>query len=176
VRFDASIATELGWRFAPAQRSVDIRLGETVVSNMWRKSDRAPTQGTAVFNVTPEAGRAYFKIGECFCFTAQDWPQEAAMLPVLFFDQPWLTILFWTTIHTITCPITFYPANRPGRRWLNQGRWLGTMKQPSAGIREIEAQALPGRSSLTEEDGWLAKHHDYHLVDRAMAGRWRCLR
>lgn len=114
VQFDANIDTALGWTFAPAQRSVDVRLGETAlidytVTNLTGHD----TVGTAIFNVTPESAGIYFSKIQCFCFTEQHLAAgESATLPVLFFVNPALAddpILDY--IDTITLSYTFYPAN-----------------------------------------------------------------
>lgn len=123
VQFDANIAAELGWTFAPAQRSVEVRLGEpTVIEYVATNLTDRPTAGTAVFNVTPENIGAYFDKIQCFCFTSQVLvPGETARFPVMFFVDPDLadnTLLDY--IHTITLSYTFYPAELPEQRPLAQ--------------------------------------------------------
>ncbi len=119
VQFDANTAAELGWAFAPAQHSVEVRLGEpTVIEYVAQNLTDRPTAGTAVFNVTPENIGAYFDKIQCFCFTSQVLgPGETARFPVMFFVDPDLadnTLLDY--IQTITLSYTFYPAPLPEQR------------------------------------------------------------
>ena len=119
VHFDANTAADLAWNFAPAQQSVEVRLGEPVVIEYVAQNltDHA-TAGTAVFNVTPENIGAYFDKIQCFCFTSQVLaPGETARFPVMFFVDPDLadnTLLDY--IQTITLSYTFYPAPLPEQR------------------------------------------------------------
>ena len=119
VQFDSNVADTLGWRFLPGQRNVDLRLGETaLVEYTVANLTGAPTAGTAVFNVTPEAAGRYFSKVECFCFTVQTLGAgETAVLPVLFFVDPAIAddpILNY--IDTITLSYTFYPTALPEPR------------------------------------------------------------
>ncbi len=123
VQFDSNVADSLGWRFAPAQRSIEVRLGEPAVMEYTAENlTGAPTAGTAVFNVTPEAVGRYFNKIECFCFSVQTLAAgETAVLPVLFFVDPALAddpILNY--IETITLSYTFYPTALPEPRPLAQ--------------------------------------------------------
>ena len=70
IRFDASVAKGLPWRFAPQTREMRVRLGEDTMAifTATNLSDHAIT-GSAVFNATPDKiGRYVAKI-QCFCFT-----------------------------------------------------------------------------------------------------------
>ena len=54
VRFNADVSASLAWRFRPAQRSIDVRLGEQALAFFAARNDSdVPTTGTATFNVTP---------------------------------------------------------------------------------------------------------------------------
>ncbi|MCW5716096.1 MAG: cytochrome c oxidase assembly protein [Bauldia sp.] len=113
VQFDANIDPALGWTFEPAQRSVNVHLGETALIDYTAVNNSGhDTVGTAVFNVTPESVGRYFSKIQCFCFTEQRLAAgESATLPVLFFVDPALAddpILDY--IDTITLSYTFYPA------------------------------------------------------------------
>lgn len=118
VQFDANVAAELGWRFEPEQRAVNVRLGETaLVAYTATNLTGMDTEGTAVFNVTPESVGRYFDKVECFCFTVQELaPGEVAELPVLFYVDPALAddpLLDY--IDTITLSYTFYPTGAAAR-------------------------------------------------------------
>jgi cytochrome c oxidase assembly protein subunit 11 len=118
VQFDANVAAELGWRFEPAQRAVNVRLGETaLVAYTAANLTGHDTEGTAVFNVTPESVGRYFDKVECFCFTVQELaPGQVAELPVLFYVDPALAddpLLDY--IDTITLSYTFYPTGAAAR-------------------------------------------------------------
>ena len=55
VRFDANISHKLGWKFAPKQREITLKLGEAVtVEYLAQNLGIDITTGTASFNVTPE--------------------------------------------------------------------------------------------------------------------------
>lgn len=119
VRFDASKAKDLPWRFKPAQTHVDTRLGEQVLAfyTATNTSDQAVV-GTATFNVTPAKAGRYFNKVECFCFTEQRLePGQSVDMPVTFFVDPGLAEDETTReITTITLSYTFFPLHdRQGR-------------------------------------------------------------
>ncbi len=90
VRFDAGIGDELPWRFKPAEREVEVRIGEERLAfyRAVNTSDR-PIVGTATFNVTPHKAGPYFSKIACFCFTEQVLqPGEEVDMPVSFFVDP----------------------------------------------------------------------------------------
>lgn len=118
VRFDANVTNGLAWKFAPVQREVKIRIGETVqVAYHAKNYSKEPIAGRATFNVTPPLAGSYFNKVECFCFTDTTLqPGEEMDMPVLFFvdpaivDDPDLK-----NIRTITLSYTFFPidADKP---------------------------------------------------------------
>jgi cytochrome c oxidase assembly protein subunit 11 len=90
VRFDASLDAGMPWTFKPVVRSVDVRIGETVLAFFEAHN---PTNrvigGTASFNVFPDAAGGYFTKIDCFCFTEQVLqPGETVQMPVTFFVDP----------------------------------------------------------------------------------------
>jgi len=90
VRFDANARAELGWRFKPAQQTVDIPIGEETLAfyRAENLSDQSVT-GTATFNVTPEIAGSYFSKIECFCFTEQTLAAgQSVDMPVSFYIDP----------------------------------------------------------------------------------------
>jgi cytochrome c oxidase assembly protein subunit 11 len=114
VRFDANVSGALPWEFAPMQRDVTMKIGETImVSYEATNGFGTPSSGRATFNVTPQIAGAYFNKMECFCFTDTTLqPGEALDMPVVFYvdpdivDQPELK-----DIRTITLSYTFFPTD-----------------------------------------------------------------
>lgn len=113
VRFDANVARNLDWGFAPQQRAVEIKPGETKLA-LYRATNRAdtPSTGTATFNVTPDWTGQYFNKVQCFCFTEQTLaPGESVDMPVAFFIDPKIADDRQASDGlTITLSYTFYPA------------------------------------------------------------------
>jgi cytochrome c oxidase assembly protein subunit 11 len=90
VRFDANTRDGLDWDFHPAQRSIEMKIGETreIHYTAHNKLD-VPARGRALFNVTPEWTGAYFNKIQCFCFSDLTLkPGETRDLPVVFFVDP----------------------------------------------------------------------------------------
>lgn len=113
VRFDASVAKGLQWRFAPQQREMKVRLGEDTLAvfTAVNLSDR-PITGNAVFNATPDKiGRYVAKI-QCFCFTEQTLdPGQSVDMAVSFVIDPAMASDPHTDeVGTITLSYTFFPA------------------------------------------------------------------
>jgi cytochrome c oxidase assembly protein subunit 11 len=90
VRFNAEVAQGIPWSFKPAQREIEIRIGEQQLAFYSAHNNGSrPIVGTATFNVTPNKAGAYFSKIDCFCFTEQVLqPGESADLPVSFFVDP----------------------------------------------------------------------------------------
>ncbi|MEX0970274.1 MAG: cytochrome c oxidase assembly protein [Paracoccaceae bacterium] len=94
IRFDASIDPSMGWEFRPAQRAMDLRIGETGLAfyEAYNPTDH-PIAGQAVYNVTPFSAGSYFTKIDCFCFTEQLlMPGERVMMPVTFYVDPEILI------------------------------------------------------------------------------------
>ncbi|MEP1206638.1 MAG: cytochrome c oxidase assembly protein [Rhizobiaceae bacterium] len=90
VRFDANIANDLEWDFAPKQREMTLKLGEKKIA-YYKATNTGKTEsyGTATFNVSPGAAGVYFNKIDCFCFTEQKLKAgEQVDMPVVFFVDP----------------------------------------------------------------------------------------
>ena len=114
VRFDASVAKGMPWRFQPGQRELKVHLGEDAIA--WftaTNTSGQPVTGTATFNVAPaKAGRSVNKV-ECFCFTEQQLqPGQTVQMPVSFFVDPDLP----ADVNTLTLAYTFFPAQGGGKQ------------------------------------------------------------
>lgn len=113
VRFDANLAYGMGWRFAPVQQTLTLKLGESALA-FYEAENLAskPLRGTATFNVTPAAAGSYFNKIECFCFTEQRLePGERVDMPVNFFVDPEiLNDPDAREITEITLSYTFFPV------------------------------------------------------------------
>ena len=116
VRFDANVDRSLAWEFAPVERSMTLRLGETGLAfyEAHNPTDR-PIAGQASYNVAPYAAGAYFDKIECFCFTEQVLqPGETVQMPVSFYVDPAiLEDREGKYVHSITLSYTFYEIDMP---------------------------------------------------------------
>jgi cytochrome c oxidase assembly protein subunit 11 len=112
IRFDANIANDLNWNFAPVDRQVSIRLGEQKQISYYAENlSNQVITGTATFNVTPQYAGSYFNKIECFCFTQTTLqPGEKIDMPVVFFVDPELDKEeVYKNLKTITLSYTFFP-------------------------------------------------------------------
>ena len=113
VRLDANVAPGLGWSFAPEQRDVQLKVGETrLVQYVAKNLESRETIGTATYNVSPAVAAAYFNKLQCFCFTEQRLAAgEQLEMPVVFFIDPAIEKnAELAGIHEITLSYTFFPA------------------------------------------------------------------
>ena len=115
VRFDGNVDPALPWSFAPEQRTMEVKIGETALA-FFKATNKteAPVTGTAIFNVTPEQAGLYFTKIECFCFTEQTLAAGAsAEMPVTFFVDPKIVENDDTkNIAEITLSYTFYRTDK----------------------------------------------------------------
>ena len=90
ITFNADVADGLHWRFAPSQRAVVVRPGQSALAffTATNLSDRAIT-GVGTYNVAPQHAAPHFNKVQCFCFEEQRLlPGEAVDMPVLFYVDP----------------------------------------------------------------------------------------
>jgi cytochrome c oxidase assembly protein subunit 11 len=116
VRFDANVASNLGWTFKPDDASVTVKLGQNALAYYTATNDtKYPIVGTASYNVSPTKAGPYFSKLECFCFTEQRLePGETVSMPVLFFVDPLLSEdKRLDEIKTITLSYTFHKVEHP---------------------------------------------------------------
>ena len=114
VRFDANTAAGVPWKFAPADRSLTIRIGETAQAHYTATNlAERPTGARATFNVTPLAAGAYFNKVECFCFTDTTLASgETVDMPVIFFIDPDIVDApELKDVKTITLSYTMFPID-----------------------------------------------------------------
>lgn len=138
IRFDASIAKDVPWRFQPEIREMKVRLGENALAHFQatNTSDR-PVIGTATFNVTPNKAAPFFNKIECFCFTQQRLePGQSVDMPVSFFVDPAMaTDPDTNEVRTITLSYTFFRAPDPQ-----------PAREAAAGEAPIRTNVRQGRS------------------------------
>ncbi len=116
VRFDATVSKALNWEFKPVQRSMRVRIGETVVAKYTAKNlDKEAIVGSATYNVTPEIAGSYFNKIECFCFTEQRLEAgEQIEMPVSFYVDPEIvTDKSGRRLKEITLSYVFYAKKQP---------------------------------------------------------------
>ena len=111
VRFNADIAPDLPWSFAPEQRQMEVRIGEQNLAfyGARNRSDH-PIVGQATYNVTPFKAAPYFSKIACFCFDEQVLqPGEEVDMPVSFYVDPGiLSDPDTQDVRTITLSYTFF--------------------------------------------------------------------
>ena len=90
VRFDASTARDVPWRFEPVQSTDTVQIGQRDMAFYTARNDsNVPITGTATFNVAPEQTGRYFNKIQCFCFTEQTlMPGQEVRMPVLYYIDP----------------------------------------------------------------------------------------
>lgn len=111
IRFNADVAQELPWEFAPDQGPVSVKLGEEkLVTFRARNISDKPVFGTAIYNVTPLLAAQYFNKIQCFCFENQRLqPGEEMHMPVSFFIDPAIeNDPFLKDLQTVTLSYTFF--------------------------------------------------------------------
>ena len=114
IRFDANVSPGLGWKFAPKQREVTVKIGQpTTISYEAMNILASAQRGKASFNVTPELAGTYFNKLECFCFTDITLkPGEKLDMPVIFFVDPEIVNeKDIADIKTITLSYTMFPSS-----------------------------------------------------------------
>jgi len=115
IRFDGNVNPGLPWHFAPEQRTMEVKIGETALAFFKATNEsKGPVTGTAVFNVSPEQVGLYFTKIQCFCFTEQTLAAGAsAEMPVTFFVDPKIVENEDTkNVAEITLSYTFYRTDK----------------------------------------------------------------
>lgn len=113
IRFDGNVDRSLPWTFAPAQQTMDVKIGETALAFFKASNNSAgPVSGRAIFNVSPELAGRYFTKIECFCFKQQTLAAgQTVDMPVTFFVDPkFVDDEDTKDISEITLSYTFYPS------------------------------------------------------------------
>ena len=117
VRFDASTAPDMPWRFKPEQTQMKVRLGQDgYASYLAENISDKPVTGTAVYNVTPLKAGKYFYKTQCFCFGEQTLnPHQKVHMPLSFFVDPKISEDYdLKDLTTITLSYTFYKKDSQG--------------------------------------------------------------
>jgi cytochrome c oxidase assembly protein subunit 11 len=116
IRFDGSVEAGMPWEFRPAQRTMEIRIGETGLAfyDAYNPTNRV-VAGTASYNVTPDAAGGYFTKIACFCFEMQVLqPGERVQMPVSFYVDPAIvTDEEGQFVKEITLSYTFHETDLP---------------------------------------------------------------
>jgi len=90
ISFNADVAEGMPWRFAPTQKNVVVRPGETTLAFFTAKNrSKDPVVGVATYNVQPNKAGSYFNKVQCFCFEEQRLRGgEEVDMPVFFYLDP----------------------------------------------------------------------------------------
>ena len=90
IEFNSDINKKLNWYFKPTQRSIEIKVGESMLAfYKARNNGNKSVTGVATYNVLPFEVGKYFNKVDCFCFENQTLePGEEVLLPVNFYIDP----------------------------------------------------------------------------------------
>ena len=113
IKFDSNTSPAMNWDFKPEKHQEVVKLGQQgLISFIAKNNDRAPTAGTAIYNVTPNKVGQYFHKTQCFCFGEQMLkPGEEMPMPVVFYVDPKMNDdPTMDDVKTITLSYTFFPA------------------------------------------------------------------
>lgn len=131
VTFNADVAPDLPWDFAPEVRRVSVRIGEPMTIRYRAKnlSNRAVV-GTSVYNVQPDKTGVYFNKTECFCFVEQMLlPGQEEEFPVTFFiDADMAQDHKQDDVQDITLSYTFFMAKDQAKAKLAQNSAVPIIK------------------------------------------------
>ncbi len=119
IRFVAGTHPNLPWRFAPAQPSMQLRLGEEGVAFYTARNDSAgPVTGISSYNVSPDIAGRFFQKTACFCFQEQTLePGQSVDMPLSFWVDPAiLQDAQARGIRTITVSYTFFRSLEDAER------------------------------------------------------------
>jgi cytochrome c oxidase assembly protein subunit 11 len=111
VRFNADVDGALPWRFVPAQRQIELPLGQEQIAFYTARNPSAQAQtGMALYNVTPDKVGRYFHKTACFCFNQQTLgPGQEMQFPVSFHVDPAIaTDPATRDVRVITLSYTFF--------------------------------------------------------------------
>ncbi|RDC60429.1 Cytochrome c oxidase assembly protein COX11, mitochondrial [Alteripontixanthobacter maritimus] len=117
IRFDASTARDVPWRFTADQPTDTVQIGvRDMAFYTARNNSSIPITGTATFNVEPERAGKYFNKIQCFCFTEQTLqPGQEMRMPVLYYVDPAaLDDEAMADVEQITLSYTFHRAKSDG--------------------------------------------------------------
>lgn len=131
VTFNADIAPELPWEFAPEIQHLAVRVGEPVTVKYHAKNTSNRTLvGTATHNVQPDKMGIYFNKTQCFCFTQQVLaPGQEAEFPVTFFiDTDMAQDHKLDDVQDMTLSYTFFLAKDQAKAKLAQNITAATTK------------------------------------------------
>lgn len=114
VEFDTNVRSELGWSFAPLEKSVRFHPGELVqVTFEVRNNTNRPVTGQAIPSYGPQLAGSYFKKLDCFCFTQQTLqPGEVRRMPVVFVIEKALP----QDVNTVTLSYTFFEVEGTAKK------------------------------------------------------------
>ena len=90
IEFNSDINKKLNWSFKPEQRSIESKIGESILAFYKAKNNgKKSITGIATYNVLPFEAAKYFNKVDCFCFENQTLePGEEVLLPVNFYIDP----------------------------------------------------------------------------------------
>ncbi|NBX03708.1 MAG: cytochrome c oxidase assembly protein [Alphaproteobacteria bacterium] len=112
VTFNADIDPGLAWSFAPSQKSMKVKVGESSLAFYRAKNlTKSAIKGHATYNVVPFSAGSYFVKVECFCFKEQTLAagQEVDMPVSFYIDPAIMNDPEMKNLKTITLSYTFFP-------------------------------------------------------------------
>lgn len=113
IHFDANTASSMPWSFRPEKEEETVKLGQQgLIAFVAKSQSGKPTEGTALFNVTPAKAGQYFHKIQCFCFDKQQlMPGEEMHMPVVFYVDPKMAEdKEMDDVTAIALSYTFYPS------------------------------------------------------------------
>ena len=116
IRFDASLAAGVPWKFTPEQVTDKVTIGQRDMAiYIARNNSDKPVTGTATFNVEPARAGKYFNKIQCFCFTEQTLqPGQEMRMPVQYYVDPKaLDDPLMDGVEQITLSYTFHRVKEP---------------------------------------------------------------